>query len=84
MRTSETELREWFVNKLSEMLMLPISEISLESNLYEMGVDSQDTMALIDELNTEFNKDLPFSTFNNNISINDLASVVLASSAKVA
>jgi len=55
MSTINTELTTWFVNQLSQLLVISPDDIPLDANLSDLGVDSQDSAMLIAALNDKLN-----------------------------
>lgn len=51
--TTRDELTSWFVSQISQILMISEEDVALDANFFELGLDSQDHMAIVGDLNTK-------------------------------
>lgn len=51
MSDQKQELTSWLVTQISQILMISEDDISTEANFFELGLDSQDHMAIVGDLN---------------------------------
>ncbi|WGP00073.1 acyl carrier protein [Saccharophagus degradans] len=51
MSDQKQELTSWIVSQVSQLLMISEEDISTQANFFELGLDSQDHMAIIADLN---------------------------------
>lgn len=51
MSIQKQELTNWLVSEISQTLMISEEDVAVDANFFELGLDSQDHMAIIGELN---------------------------------
>ena len=57
MSDKKTEMSAWLANQVSQTLMISLEDVKYDANLFELGIDSQDSMVLVAEINKLLNSD---------------------------
>ena len=71
--TSEQDIQQWLVGKVSEITNLDSNEIDIDKEIMSYGLDSSALMLVIGELSDIVKKEISMDTLQNKKTISDIA-----------
>ena len=74
---TEEQVRQWLIESVAQILIMPYDSIDCEAHLSELGMDSQEMLSLIGKLEDWLGCRLPSSVSEEPGSINKLVQVAM-------
>ena len=75
-RFAKERFQEWLVLEISQLLKIPVSELSLSENLYQYGIDSLTAMEIESRIEKKYGYHVPATVFMQTPTINALSDYI--------
>lgn len=75
-KVSQEELRQWLVENVGRMLIMSFDDIDCDAHLTELGMDSQETLSLLGQMEDWMGVRFPPSLSEKLGSINELVAAI--------
>lgn len=73
---SQQEIKQWLIENIGRMLIMSFDDIDCDAHLTELGMDSQETLSLLGQMEDWLGVRLPPSFAEELGSVNELAEAV--------